>query len=216
MKNNRSKFTGVPIAPHTVSTFRRAQLTIQGRIDANKYMSQQDYTRTHAIIRVQKFCRGRQGEQVQWLISSVSPIRVGNSRIRATIQGIKSSIESYEKWQPTSGRDKRKRAIRISKFERELTAERSQLQANQSLEAGFKASAEDALKSWVSYYGQAAAIYERARQSRIHSAASAASAAVPEFESLELPDFDQFDADERGGDDDNFNPPPSQPPREDS
>lgn len=204
MTKNRSQFTGVPIAPSKVSAYRRMQLTVQGRIDANKYMSQQDYTRTHAIIQVQKFCRGRQGETVQWLISNVTPIRVGNSRIRATIAGIKRAIANYEKWQPQSGRDKRKRAIRISNFERELTTERSQLQANQSIEASHKASAEDALKSWVSYYGQAAAIYERARQSRIRSAASAASAAVPQFESLELPDFDQFYADEREGEDDEF------------
>lgn len=192
------------MAPLRVPMLHRLRLIRDGKRDANKYMALQDYTRTHAIMKLIAFCHRGQEDVRQWLISKVGPIRIGNSQIRSRIIGIERRMERAEGWATRGGRDMRNKNIRLAQLDTERTAEEAQLEANKALTANHYAEAAGGLDSWFDLYQQAASIYERARASRIRSGSAASSATVPEFESLLLPDFSDFDQDEREFDTDQF------------
>jgi hypothetical protein len=182
----KSRFSDAPIAPNKASFRQMLQLRRQGSQDAKKYPDAQDYTRTHALIQSQSRCNAGQHEVNQWFLKKVDPLIAGNLRLSADVELLEQRLRETSAGQTQSARER----SRLASVREQTAAQISNLQAQREINiaqiANLQLSAEEALKSWNSYYQFLAAIYARSKTRKSQGDAPSAQASVPQFEDISL------------------------------
>lgn len=179
-----------PLAPGRVKFRLRFRLKRQGRQDAKKYRSLQDFTRTHALISSESTSHAGQRAVNKWFIDNISPINTGNARILIHRQSAEQQILNLVAGLGTlSGRQLRRAETQIHNLEMELVNLKAQYRANISSGDAIESEAEQASDSWKSYFNNLAAIYTRARARKAKGSPSSSSAEVPQFVSMPIPDI---------------------------
>lgn len=193
----KSKYSGAPIAPSSISWALSRKLKSQGRRDAKKYLGLKDYTRTHALIVAQSKAHSGQHEVNQWLIKSIEPLQIGNSRLTVVIEKLKDELTSVKGRKETSPRLAKANLHLVESIQNRIANERAQYKANKASIVSLILAAEEALDSWSSLYEEMAGIYARARaiKSRLDTAAVASE--VPVFQSVVIARISDFELAEK-------------------
>jgi hypothetical protein len=173
-------------APSSVDWWTQLGLRRQGRQDARRYKSLNDYTRTHALIVAQNKTNAGQRNVNQWVIQSVEPIRTGNARILVQLEVLAEKLERIQITSETSGRKKRELSAQEDRLEKQISNFTSQYQTNLAAAESILMQGEQAIGSWANYYEQLAGIYTRARAAKLKIDVSSVEAEVPTLESIEL------------------------------
>lgn len=173
-------------APSSVDWWTQQGLRRQGRQDARRYRSLNDYTRTHALIVAQNKTNAGQRNVNQWVIQSVEPIRTGNARILVQLDVLAERLERIQITSETSGRKKRELSAQEDRLEKQISNFTSQYQTNLAAAESILMQGEQAIGSWANYYEQLAGIYTRARAAKLKIDVSSVEAEVPTLESIEL------------------------------
>lgn len=173
-------------APSEVDWWTQLTLRRQGRQDARRYRSLNDYTRTHALIVAQNKTNAGQRNVNQWVIQSVEPIRTGNARILVQLEVLADKLQRLQITSETSGRRKRELSALQERLEKQISNYTSQYQTNLAAAESVLLQGEQAIGSWANYYEQLAGIYTRARAAKLKIDVSSVEAEVPTLESVEL------------------------------
>lgn len=179
-------------APLSVSWWTEQSLRRQGRQDARKYKSLNDYTRTHALIVAQNKTNAGQRNVNQWVIQSIEPFVTGNARIIVQLDALEDKKESLEKSTENSGRKKRELKAQLEHLEKQISNYTSQFQTNLAVAKSVFLQGEQAIASWENYYEQLAGIYTRARAKKLKVDVASVEAEVPSMQSVELVEITEF------------------------
>lgn len=179
-------------APLSVDWWTAQSLRRQGRQDAKRYKSLNDYTRTHALIVAQNTTNAGQRKVNQWVISSIEPIQTGNARIMVQLETLEAKLQQIRKSAETSGRKKREIRVQAEHLEKHISNFTSQYQTNLAAAKSILLQGEQAIGSWENYYEQLAGIYTRARAAKLKVDVSSVEAEVPFMESIALVEFPEF------------------------
>lgn len=193
----KSKFSGAPIAPSHISLIQSLKLKVQGRRDAKNYLGLKDYTRTHALIVAQSQVQAGQHEVNQWLIKSIEPLQIGNSRLSVVIEDLLEELAQVKGREETSPRLIRSNLIAISSIQKRLSNEQAQFKANRASIVSLILAGEEALSSWASMYNEMAGIYTRARATKSKLAIAAVASEVPVFQTVEIARVADFESTEK-------------------
>lgn len=168
-----------------------------GRQDARKYQSVQDFTRTHAIISAQSRARGGQQRVNQWVIHEIEPIRTGTLALDAKAADLRERRAALSAALTPNGsvnRAIRRNQQQLDAIDNELVDIAKQRESNLGQAERILRAGRQALNSWVSFYAQVAAEYERFRVGRRRALAASNQAEIPRFESEPLEYYDDFAA----------------------
>lgn len=182
--------SAAPIASARVKFWTKFKLRRQGRQDAKRFPTLEDFTRSHALISAEATATAGQRKVIRWFIDNRTPIETGNARIRIHRESVRAQIAaSQSKVQKQVGRELRRLESKIASLEQELVNLDAQHRSNLAMKDAIVLEAEQALESWNSYFNEMAAIYTRSR-SRKSKGGSASAAEIPQFRGLELPEGD--------------------------
>lgn len=202
MANRPDKFRGLPLAPNRIQTRLGLRLRRMGRQDAKKYENLRDFTRTHAIIEIDKIAKRGQSKVNLWLTSESEPISSGNARIRVQMRQLEEELDSLLARREDSGRERKRTEARAARLTQEIMNFEAQHDTN--VERGFtlRRMAEEGLMTWQTYRESMASIYTRARAIASGLDVSSVRAEIPEFGPIELviiPELEEDDGDGASG-----------------
>lgn len=185
----------LPVAPSEVAAALARKFARMGREDAKKYKNLMDFTRTHAIMFIDKRPSQGQTKVNIWYEREAEPILSGNVRIHVTLQQLEHELDRAVKRVDTTGRAQRRTAGEVDRLEREIMNFEAQLRTNIQRGFALRRKAEDAMTSWKTYREEGVTIYTRARAIATGIDVSSVRAEIPEFEPIELKFIPEFEDD---------------------
>ena len=186
MAKTPEKYRGLPTAPSRVSAGLALYLNRLGKADAKKYENLRDFTRTHAIIWIDKRAKGGQSEVNLWLSRESEPISSGNARIRVQMRQLQNELAELSNRRDTSGRERKRTADRVARLNQEIMNFEAQHETNKERGFTLRRMAEEALMTWQTHRETMASVYTRARAIASGLDVSSVRAEIPEFEPVEL------------------------------
>ena len=193
MAKKPDKFRGLPMAPQKVKGILATRLWRMGRSDAKKYENLRDFTRTHAIIQIDKLARTGQHNVNQWLNVESEPISSGNVRIRVQLSMLGEELADLKGRRDDSGRQRQRTLDRIQRVLQEIGNFKAQHESNMERGYTLRRLAAEGLDSWKTYRENMAAIYTRSRAIASGLDVSSVRAEIPEFESVELVEIPELE-----------------------
>lgn len=162
---------------------------LKGSRDAKKYAKFGDETITHSLLEIQSIVQQGQHKVNQWLLNEIAPLVGANHKIQTQIELYEIQISELLKNPGLTGRQKKAQKERIDELKKLMAASLGQQRFNSDQLEVLTSNADQARKSWISFYEGIASIYFRALNKKLDGPVKAVAAKVPPFTSVPLVDL---------------------------
>jgi len=181
------------LAPARIGRLLRRRYTRAGRRDAKKFDSIHHSAATPMIVQLHGEARTKQLAVNSWYAQQVRPFQTGIAQCLSAIAKLEDDLKQNLSERPQSARRQNDLALEAANLEKQIEAQKVQIEFNIANGKTIRMRAEQYLRSWANYQEQLASFYSRGRAERTRLVQPGVSFTTPVFTSVELIKIPEFE-----------------------
>lgn len=181
------------LAPAKIGRLLRRRYTKAGRRDAKKFDSVHHSAATPMITQLHGEARTKQLAVNSWYAQQVRPFQLGIAECRAAIAKLEEDLKQNLSERPESAREQNRLAEKAELLEKQIEAQKVQIEYNLANGKTIRMRAQQYLRSWANYQEQLASFYARGRAEKTKLVQPGVSFTTPVFTGVDLIKISEFE-----------------------